>query len=427
MAKVLFSARSNIVWGGEAAFDPYYEALINELKKNGHDLLIIRTNNLVYTTNLSIIDYSIVSDLTDEIKKFNPDIIITSNNSMPSAVYELTNCPIYMLSADSPSYFEGNELIKKHIERYTFLHFGWESIFKKQCEELYGAKPEQNFDITYHSTISSANLNKKYPISYLGTIGWGNIMMHQLCALKDNNEMEQFLLELEKKELSYDKLDLPLIAALNSNMRIKTLDALCNLDLTVFGWSENFFQVAPYSLELAKCFNFDKVITSTSTEKMLNSSTISITLPNLQAVRGLSWRVADIMASSACVISPPKEDLKLISPYVEIPTYTSPAEARELCVQLLKDDIWRSEIVAGSQKAINENHRFSHLLQKIEEISSIKLINKNCKASQKSIVISESIYKKQYTIEKRKKKKKFLREASKVLPYFIAKKIIKKL
>jgi hypothetical protein len=176
--------------------------------------------------------------------------------------------------------------------------------------------------------------------------------------------------------------------AITSNNRIKILDALTDLGLKVHGYPLNFFNVVPYSMDLAFCFDYKSVSSLVETEEVFNSTKIGLNLYNAQAVEGFSWRVADIMASNACLISPFKEDLTKINPYIKMPTFQTPAEARELCDKLLKDEMWRSEIVTASQKAIDEHGRFEHILKKVEEIFNIKLLNESVSEDKKGNLIS---------------------------------------
>ncbi len=373
MAKILFAARSNIIWAGDNAFDPYYEALLLELKKNNHDILVIRTNDIVGFDNESQ-HRGIDIIIKEKIIQFKPELIIAANNSLPDCIYPITSCPILLLMADTTSFFEGKEFIKKHIERYTFLHCGWDSCFYNDCIRLFNSKPEQNVNIGYHTAIQAQHLDIFYNISFVGTIGWGRSADKTFLHLQNNKQLEEFIQKFKftNGELSQDTA---ILNVLTSNMRIKTLDALTDLGLNIFGWKNNMVLALPYSIELVKCFNFNPMLTLSDTQNMLNSSVISLTVPNAQAVNGLSWRVADILASNACLVSPPQKDLKTISPYIEIPTYTSPAEARDVCQRLLKDEAWRKDVVMASQKAVDEKNRFSHLLEYLQDISGITLCN----------------------------------------------------
>lgn len=122
---------------------------------------------------------------------------------------------------------------------------------------------------------------------------------------------------------------------LTSNNRIKTLDNLVDLGLKIYGYPENFFEVSPFSMELAFSFDFTTVTSTKFTEHLLNSSKIGVNLYHPQAVTGFSWRVADIMASNSCLISPSKSDLARLNPYIKMPTFENPEEARILCKKLL--------------------------------------------------------------------------------------------
>jgi len=89
-------------------------------------------------------------------------------------------------------------------------------------------------------------------------------------------------------------------------------------------------------MELVFAFDYTPVTSIKLTEKLLNSSKIGINLYHAQAVTGFSWRVADIMASNSCLISPNKQDLQKLNPYMKIPTFETPEEAREICKKTSK-------------------------------------------------------------------------------------------
>ena len=61
--------------------------------------------------------------------------------------------------------------------------------------------------------------------------------------------------------------------------------------------------------------------------------------------------------------------------YVNIPMYNDAFEARDLCKKILNDEVYRKEIVEGSQKCIEEKGRWYHRFKEIEEVINVKLTN----------------------------------------------------
>ncbi|GAB7269608.1 hypothetical protein DZS_10010 [Dickeya ananatis] len=81
-----------------------------------------------------------------------------------------------------------------------------------------------------------------------------------------------------------------------------------------------------------------------------------------------SWRVCDILASNAVLLSCPQPDLlKLSKGYVDLPTYESPAEARDLATKLLNDPVWRKDLALGSQQMIDDKCRFEPKFKLIQD------------------------------------------------------------
>ena len=109
-----------------------------------------------------------------------------------------------------------------------------------------------------------------------------------------------------------------------------------------------------------------KVYSIQHNQDIYNRSKIGINVSHLQATSGFPWRVMDIMASNACLVTDKHEDFKRLFGKIPIPTYDSASEAYMVCKELLKDEARRREIVMQCQEVINNNYRFKHLLPKLE-------------------------------------------------------------
>lgn len=378
MAKILFSVSSNIDELCPDSVDAYFQNMIDSLAENGNDVFVLKTNGLVsFAKRNADCFFGNREKLLFEIRNFSPDLIITPNHEIPLVILENTDCRILVYTADNPIYFHQNNYMKKNIDRYVFMHGGWENFFTKYLKDHYGVREENNFFIGHVTKVHAKKVPLKSNIIFIGFVGWPQIAQDEFSKVQDQKQYQKLICRYEKEDVS----SLPYTQLKTSNIRIKTLDAIQDLGLTVYGIPSNFLNTIGYSWELFKCFNCEPVFTTQKTEELLNSALIAPHLYNYQAPIGLSWRVADVMASNACLISPPKPDLKRLSPYIDIPTYDSPAECRELCQKLLKDESRRREIVEGSQKAVEEFCRYDHTLKTISKFTGFSLINPGVQGS----------------------------------------------
>jgi hypothetical protein len=166
-----------------------------------------------------------------------------------------------------------------------------------------------------------------------------------------------------------------ILNTLATNARVKTLDAIQDLGLTIYG-TFNWLDVASYSINLAMSFHPQQIVTRQDLESVYNSSKIVFNISHAQARGGLPWRVFDAMACGAVLVSNPEEDLEsLFGQDVEVPTYRSPDEARAVCQSLLADDAGRRQIIESSNAVIEKSHRFKHRLATIGEILSLDLLS----------------------------------------------------
>ena len=77
------------------------------------------------------------------------------------------------------------------------------------------------------------------------------------------------------------------------------------------------------------------------------------------------------MASSACLVSEYKDDLKKYFKDVKIPTFINIYDARSLCIKLLNDENLRLDTVAACNEVIDKSYRFRHVRENIEDFLNI--------------------------------------------------------
>ena len=126
-----------------------------------------------------------------------------------------------------------------------------------------------------------------------------------------------------------------------------------------------------YFPEVFLCYNNKQVYSLKDNEEFYNSAKISLNTKSIQATNGFSFRVCDILASNACLVTEKCDDLNILFPKVGIPTFTSPAEAREQCKRLLENENLRIEIVNAAHETIDKNFRFKQVLDNLEDITNM--------------------------------------------------------
>lgn len=399
--------------------DPFFQGFITELSEAGNQVLLIRTNDFINTFDIKKWHTGIDKDaLVETVKRFSPQLIIAPNHSIPDALLQCTDCPILIYSADAPAHYASPDVIRENVDRYTFLHH-WDQTFGDVCVKNFGCAREQNIHTGYYTAIKSAESEIKNNLVFIGSLGWPQIIRSRFQELTSQEELTALLAEFDEKTQVKEKWDTNFLHLLTFSERVRTLDCICDLGLKIYGWPYNLLEAVPYSIGIARCFDFTPVFTLEKTEEILNQTLIAPTLPNAQAPDGLSWRCVDVMASSACLISPPKKDLKRISPYVEIPTYQSALECRELCKKLLADEAWRREVVEGSHKAVEEHCRFTHLFKKLEAHFGLPLTSQE----KGSITRAEALYPVPHNFIFRIKQTPAYKRWQKTMSFKIAKKI----
>jgi hypothetical protein len=391
MAKILYST----IGFGVKELYCYHDQFTNALKKHGNEVLVMTSNKIIKNGWSSNDHFSYVDEkkLDEFIKSFNPDLVIASNNVLYNRVPKIIDCPIVIFAADKPIGYADSDKIKKNVDRY---HFIYETIdWEKQIYELFNPKPSRMIMMPTATDIQAESLEQDVNISFIGsnfnyTHNFKNYF-YDKSVNKDLNKFKQFYdvyrsdlsqnIDDILKKLNFDKSilgkisEMDLLNLMSGNKRVQTLAAISDLGLSLYG-TDNWIDVLDYSFDLALCYEKNKIITAKQNQDLYNRSKIAINLSHEQALDNFSWRVRDIMASNACLVSDYRKNLEVyFGKYVKIPTFNNPFEARDLCQKLLKDESWRSDIVKECQLAIEEKHRFSYRLRDMEQALGVKLFN----------------------------------------------------
>ena len=398
MARILVSFYNFAIGDKDFNIIPtFYSSFINGLKMSGNDVLCFFHK----TVNRQFIE-NIPNEYENKIITFNPDLCIFFNNSFWN-IAEIVDCPIIIYDVDSANTFCHKDYIISNNDRFKFV-----TIQSSGYEQL-----EKTLNISKHNICyippfteirSSSDILPSKNILFLGTqFAWKGIpdaikflrcnptSEERLVASEVLKEFEEFpYATLEyfyakndkhyKNKISYNDIN-RLAFEISGLKRLKILSVISDLGLEIRGKYFTVEDVMKYFPEVALCYTNGFGYSLEYVQDLYNSFYIGFNINHIQAKYGFSWRVCDIMASNACLVTEFKEDLKLLFPKVNIPTFTNFSEAREQCKRILSSEYLRADIVGAAHEAIDENFRFKHVLERLEDFLSCSLHNPNHEGS----------------------------------------------
>ena len=157
------------------------------------------------------------------------------------------------------------------------------------------------------------------------------------------------------------------------HQRFLTTSNLMDLGFNIFG-PPIWLKCAQYSIDIIESYSSDAVWTLKHNELIYNRSKVALNISHSQNVTGYPWRVPDIMASNAVLLSDPKDDLQAdFGDHVNLQTYNSAYEARDITQKLLAEDSLRDDIVMQQNACIEENFRWKHRFPIISQITGVDL------------------------------------------------------
>ena len=404
MARVLFAEFSNVNWVGKAILDSHAQSFVDSLCNLGNDVMVIVGNGLTIGFLYNELKWAFIEkvQIKRKVQNFNPDLIISYNNFLPDGIIQNTNCPIIIYPADIVSSWAGVEYISKYIDRYYFLETT-SAITKQLKTRIPNVNDNRIIPFGHATGVKRTIINQDINISFVGSIlNYSyNIVNYfaELGNIKDEKKIEyihgtfcrEFADYYENRNAEFDclffhenylekiqKYEASCMAFCNK--RFEVLSKVCDLGLKIYGWPSSWASVMMYNFNIWKCFDYHTSVTLEDSIETYNRSKISLNLPQGSNTDGFSWRVTDILASNAVLLSVKKKDLvNLMSPYYkDMPYYESSAEAREIAKKLLAEDQWRKEIVEASNCMVEEKCRFEKKIKVIEEaITNLDLVKKN--------------------------------------------------
>ncbi len=384
MSKICISFYNALYNENDLSIMPcWYESFFDELRRLGNELLVFPISKFQ-------IDYKLIdAKIKEKILGFNPNLYITFNNVFFDM--DFLECPIIIYEADTPIYWSNKERLKKNKERYTYAVFG--NSEKKEIENM-GIPSKQIFIIRpFTSVKANASVKPDINISFIGSrfavnrkneIGFLEneppiaIQEYMRCLMfVINNPSTNIDEVIEVNKVSNPMVkkmvDIPgMLMMMSAEQRVRTLSAIVDLGLSLYG-TKTWLSKYHFDSRLNVAFVDEKIYSLRHNETIYNRSKIGINCSHYQAKDSFSWRVLDIMASNACLVTDRWSGTKTRFSLIPIPTYENEYEAREICKILLNDEERRKEIVKKCQEIVNLEYRFENHLVELETMSNVRL------------------------------------------------------
>lgn len=389
MANILIAFHNGVVDENNAFAMPiFYESFITGLEKAGNTVYAFYGE--WFRGNWE----EIPARLIRAIKNFKPDLCFLFNNCFYD-ISDIVDCPIVIYSVDSTTYFSNKDNLRKKPDRYLYFCSQVDDI--EIIHHLFRTPKKFIFYLPFFSSVQAENIELSTNISFIGTnfkeSTHPRFFPNSFSSIKPNlyekklyHECINFLkknpqitteelinhLRIDSKKVA-TAISIPdILMYLSNEKRIHVLSAVVDMGLEIYG-TENWGKDYYYDYRLNLAYNYENIYSLEHNQKIYNSSKIGISISHLQATSGFPWRVMDIMASNACLVTDYHQGFEELFKGIKLPVYSSEYEAREICQHLLKEENKRKEIVAQCQEIINKNYRFDNLLRKMEDYLGISL------------------------------------------------------
>ena len=368
----------------EKKIPAFYESFIDGLDKYNNSLLVYAHG--IFCGNFGRPN----EDICKEICDFNPDIAFLFNNAFFD-ISDIVKCPIVVYEVDTPLYYSNWNNMIANRNRYMFVVTQVESI-NYLVEN--GFKEDRIFKLPFFSEISPQERKIEENIVFIGSLFTNkkclcinNFMMSNPSKL----EIEQyhtcmrrlqdnpFLGAEQIFESCHDCADLvkinfdvqELLMALSDEYRVSVLYNIHDLGLSIYGtstWGSSYFYMSDLNFD----YKVNTVYSMQENQDIYNSSKIGISMSHLQAKSGFPWRVMDIMASNACLVTDFHKELYEYFTDVPLQVFRDKNEAYAICKDILKNEVYREKIVSECHQCIEENYRLINHLHRLENIFGMK-------------------------------------------------------
>ncbi len=395
MARILIGLSNAIKKNEEYCITGWNEQLCNALVRNGNDVLVYIPNyfhKYIFCGQNNLKKEINETALVQDIKNFNPDLVIAFNNSIYHNISNIVDCPIILWGADTDTLWNQQDLIKKNVGRYLFFCFSEQEMKPRMVR--YGIPKDKIFNVRVATDLHNTNIKQDKNISFIGTnfaipdkfsnfiqefSGTNGLQTVVRTIFNDPFISKERILDMIKNEPddfrnAFSKISQDdYILFFSGEKRISVLHAVSDLGLNLYGvdW-KRIHDILP---SLFACFNKQVITTAQENEYIYNSSKICINISHEQTKFAIPYRVCDIMASGGCLVSSRTPYFTNVFKLDTIPQFDSPEAAHDICKKLLDNDSMRQDIVAQCNDIIAKSWRFENRFKEIEQILNINLLN----------------------------------------------------
>lgn len=402
--------------------DSYMTELVNGFVNCGVDIRVVVANRLVGALdNVRYLDYISEDEVFEYIVDFDPDFILTSNRAgVTKRIMDGVSCPIINWMVDlTPFLHHGGSHDDLFCEKDLVIVSSSNSVlyFEKNYPILKGRVYYHPFATNLRDFDEIKPACKDINVSFVGSyfscawvkvfferysndpIIWKKIFI-MLNKLEEDYEVDLLLLlqELELEfildELAVDVFQLKAVLSNNIslNERLSKLDALVPHGLRVYGPS-NWTEAHTFSLKLLSCYQAGKPVDDRATlVDIYQRSRIAINIPHHQAKDGLPYRIFDIMASDALLITDYREgsDLfKIFGDDMPVPMYRNTDELEFLVDYYLNNESERVRLVKKCNKLVSNGFTFEDVALDFYQMIGVEL-DRDAKCHGKKEIIDVS-------------------------------------
>ncbi len=399
--KVLYFGYS---WWEGFRLDPYQQSIVDALVKGGHEVHICHGNR--FTESGGTIGFTgNPKAFARYIKQQGIQLVLCKNNAGNySRIRDLVDCPFVIWVSDEVSHIfkpDGEERadLQKLLDSRVHLF-----VTTSKCERFYSDLfPNRTGQIHFVPHCTSPDAFRASPgkksidISFVGSsLDLGPIyrmfrryarpgveaqsvylsILDAIDRLKNANDhdFDRTVLELglravlAKEGMSPEQFRMFCANLISNNERFQIFAALREFDTAIFGnlaWLDSI----SFTTDLIKMFRpWHPVRTFEHLVEIYQNSKISISIPQHQVGGGVQYRVLDIMASDALLITKYSTDsdlIRIFGPDCPVPTYHSPSALRDLCEFYIQNEDARLAKVEQCKKLIDEKFTFEYRLREM--------------------------------------------------------------
>lgn len=377
---------------------PFYEGFLKELESSGNEVLCY--TGFYWGTSF---EGTIPTKLRKILEDFSPDLCVFFNDNF-WCISEFLDCPIVIYDVDSVNYYKDHSGFKKYKDRYSVITMQLKEI-DNIVEQTGIDKKNVHFIPPFSALKSDYLVEKSSSIAFCGS-NWmwhGINNVQEFFKLTPSNserlkakEVYEFFLKnptLSSVEI-YDLLgyndsvinclkfsDLTTFTArLSGFKRILALDSISDLGLDLRGayWDNSSMNYYP---RVQLCYNTEQVLDIEDNQRFYNSAKIGFNINHIQAKSAFSWRVCDIMASSACLVSEYTNGFDTMFPGLKLPLFKNVYDVRKLVKYVLDNPNYREDVSKRSNEIIDLKYRPKHAVEMLEDIVNVTLTPNNKKGN----------------------------------------------